>query len=390
MVVEQAREARHVTTMAGLTENIGRLVAEWEPEWRERLARRALSPADFEKLRNAGYLLVGVPEELGGLWRTAAESTRPVGEILRNLACVDPSLALVCAMHPAVLNISAAAAPEPGQEAWAAQREWIFQTVLDGAFWGTVVSEPGSGGDQSRTISEARPAPDGRYLLSGRKHFGSGSGMTSFMITTAVADGETVPATFYLDFRGVPWDGSAGIKLAQAWDGQGMAGTQSHAFELSDFPAIRSLRPSGLALSGLFVCECAAIILGVVEKAIATAREELQPNLRALKAYQRVEWSNAEMEAWLIAQAYAGMLNAIEKLEGDSAHETLLGKTAMAQLAESATTRLCRILGGGTFSRQSPFGHWFEDVRALGFLRPPWALAYDNLFDQSWPAPNPV
>jgi hypothetical protein len=28
----------------------------------------------------------------------------------------------------------------------------------------------------------------------------------------------------------------------------------------------------------------------------------------------------------------------------------------------------------------SPFASWFEDVRALGFLRPPWGLAYDNLF----------
>ena len=45
--------------------------------------------------------------------------------------------------------------------------------------------------------------------------------------------------------------------------------------------------------------------------------------------------------------------------------------------------RLTRVLGGGTFSRRSPFAHWFEDVRALGFLRPPWGLAYDTLFATS-------
>ena len=38
------------------------------------------------------------------------------------------------------------------------------------------------------------------------------------------------------------------------------------------------------------------------------------------------------------------------------------------------------MLGGGTFSQRSPFAHWFEDVRALGFLRPPWGLAYDSMF----------
>jgi hypothetical protein len=41
------------------------------------------------------------------------------------------------------------------------------------------------------------------------------------------------------------------------------------------------------------------------------------------------------------------------------------------------------VLGGGTFSQRSPFAHWFEDVRALGFLRPPWGLAYDQLFATS-------
>ena len=42
------------------------------------------------------------------------------------------------------------------------------------------------------------------------------------------------------------------------------------------------------------------------------------------------------------------------------------------------------MIGGGTFARRSPFGHWFEDVRALGFLRPPWALATDGLIADSW------
>ena len=42
------------------------------------------------------------------------------------------------------------------------------------------------------------------------------------------------------------------------------------------------------------------------------------------------------------------------------------------------------MIGGGTYSRRSPFAAWFEDVRALGFLRPPWGLAYDALFGTSF------
>jgi hypothetical protein len=98
-----------------------------------------------------------------------------------------------------------------------------------------------------------------------------------------------------------------------------------------------------------------------------------------------VEWTRAEVEAWLVAQAYEGMLRGLE--QGDNSRG--LAKVAIAELAESALQRLCRIIGGGTFSRLSPYGCWFEDVRALGFLRPPWGLAFDSLFALSWPDSNP-
>jgi catechol 2,3-dioxygenase-like lactoylglutathione lyase family enzyme len=83
---------------------------------------------------------------------------------------------------------------------------------------------------------------------------------------------------------------------------------------------------------------------------------------------------------------YEGALGlTVSKIFGDEnkawvEYEVLLGKECVAQLAESSLLRICRVLGGGTFSRRSPYGHWFEDVRALGFLRPPWGLAYDLLF----------
>ena len=49
--------------------------------------------------------------------------------------------------------------------------------------------------------------PGACYRVSGDKHFGSGSGVTSFMITTAVPEGEDAPALFVLDVRDRPWDG---------------------------------------------------------------------------------------------------------------------------------------------------------------------------------------
>jgi alkylation response protein AidB-like acyl-CoA dehydrogenase len=368
-------------------ENIRALSAEFAAQRRERQQRRELVAADFAQLRDGGFLLTGVPVADGGIWQSVGESARPICEMLRILAHGDSSVALVCAMHPAVLNfwMATAHAPPPFEEAWKEQRQSIFRQVWEGAWWGTIASEPGVAGDISKTKATARPGPaDGSYLLTGQKNFGSGSGITSYMITVAVPEGETAPDMFVLDMRELPWDGSAGVTLTAAWDGHGMPATQSHAFFFKEFPATRMAWPGQFprlqqATGGLTQCCFTAVIVGVVEVALETARERLDPGRDSLRSYERVEWARAELEGWLIKQAYEGMLRAME--EGrDSRLRSVQAKTAIAELAESTLGRICRIIGGGTLSRSSPFGYWYEDVRALGFLRPPWGLSYDQLF----------
>jgi alkylation response protein AidB-like acyl-CoA dehydrogenase len=373
---------------------------------RERQHRRKLDPADFDRIRQAGFHRLSQPIEEGGLWRDEATSTRAIAEALRELAHGDSSVALVCAMHPAVLYVGGWLTlhdpPGAAAEPWAQQRRWLFQSVRDGAWWGTITSEPGSGGDVFATRATARRAgeDDGgtAYRLTGQKHFGSGSGVTSFMVTSAVPEGEEQPDWFFLDVRGAPWEqaggttgvtGVTGVTLTAPWDGHGMTATQSHAMAFQDYPATRVAWPGALSRmvrrpSGVVPCAFTAVVVGIVETAMDTARQQLAPRHDALRAYERVEWARAEMEAWLIGQAYEGMLRATEREQGRGA---LHGKTAVAELAEAVLGRLCRVLGGGTYARHSPFGFWFEDVRALGFLRPPWGLAYDSLFAASWPPP---
>jgi alkylation response protein AidB-like acyl-CoA dehydrogenase len=356
-----------------------------------RQRRRQLVQADFDLLRDAGFLQLAVPVEQGGLWESVARSTRPVSEILRTLAHGDSSVALVSSMHPSVLIfwLATTQVPEQFESTWNEQRREVFQAALDGSWWGTITSEPGSGGDISKTQVAATPDPDGnRYRISGQKHFGSGSGITSFMITTAVAEGEAEPDWFYLDMRGIPWNGSAGVKLLAEWDGHGMIGTQSHSMQFDGFPATRIAFPGNLSklvegTGGAVACFFTAVIVGIVEAAIDLARERLGPRHESLRTYEQVEWARVEQEGWLIQQAYQGMLRAIEEKQ-NAARDTLQGKTAIAELAESVMSRICKIMGGGTYNRYAPFGFWFEDVRALGFLRPPWGLAYEILYKGSW------
>ncbi|MGB2695818.1 MAG: acyl-CoA dehydrogenase family protein [Dehalococcoidia bacterium] len=374
--------------------NVREISEAFAQDRRERQRRRNLDPADFDRLKEAGFLLTGVPAEQGGLWESAPRSTRLICDLLRTLAHGDSSVALVSSMHPAVLSfwLTTPRAEAPYVEAWDEQRRNVCRAALDGAWWGTITSEPGSGGDVTKSKAIARPDGSGAYQLTGQKHFGSGSGITSFMITSALAEGEQEPDWFVLDMRGVPWDGSAGVKLIAEWDGHGMIATQSHAMSFEDFPATRFAWPGILlrtaAAAGPFVgCAFTAVIVGIVENALETARQQLAPKRDSLRPYEQVECSRAEVEGWLIQQAYEGMLRAVER-DDDAYRNMLQGKTAIAEIAESVTGRICKVVGGGAFSRNSPFGFWYEDVRALGFLRPPWGLAFDGIFARSWPQPQ--
>ena len=356
-----------------------------------RQLRRELQKPDFDALAEAGFLLTGVPVSMGGLWSDISHSTRPIAEILRTLARGDPSVALVSSMHPAVLSfwLWEPNAPEPYTRAWQEQSRYLAQSALDGGFWGTITSEPGSGGDVGRTKAVARPRGEGAYVISGEKHFGSGSGMTSFMVTTAIPEGEEEADWYFMDMRGAKWDGSSGISLRAEWDGHGMIATQSHSFVFDGYPASRMAWPGNLRVVsgqvGAFVSSVfVAVVYGVVQSAVEQARRQVLRRKDSLHAYELVEWARIENETWLIDQAYEGMLAAVERLGSGAVLEALHAKTAISELAESVTARICRVVGGGSFHRSSPFGAAFEDVRALGFLRPPWVLAYDQLLDRTW------
>jgi len=297
-------------------------------------------------------------------------------------------------MHPAVIAFWLAS-PDPSQPDWEEQRHAVFTSSVAGEQWGTITSEPGSGGDIGRTRATASPVDvrpflaGSAYAVTGDKHFGSGFGITDRMMTTAIPDGQSEPTIFVLDVRDRPWDGTAGLMLTAEWDGMGMAATQSHAMSLEGAPAVRLAWSGQLdtitrAASPFVAALFTAVIIGVLDEATASAREQLAKKSGQLRPYEQVEWSRAELDHWVAVQAYEGALRSIEAGDPAAAFRAALrAKQAAADLAETALLRITRVMGGGTFSQRSPFAHWFEDVRALGFLRPPWALAYDTLFATS-------
>lgn len=366
------------------------IAEDWKTQRADRQRRRSLDRADFDRLASAGFLQTGIPVEQGGLWEGPQKSVRLYSNLIYAIARGDPSVALVASMHPAVLVswMANAVPPEPYAQAWAEQRDWCFQTARDGNWWGTVTSEPGSGGDIMKTRTVAEPDHVGGFRLTGDKHFGSGSGITSYMITTAKPAGSNAPTMFFMNMQGAAWDGSEGIRLTAEWDGHGMSATQSHGFRFDGFPAQAMAWPGAAQASGAAAAQLGgamftAVIAAIVDEAIATARAKLGPKKDEMRPYEQIEWTRLINLAWTIAQVREGALAAVERGHG-GVSATARAKAIVAEHAELCLTLLSRVVGGGSFSRGTPYGQWAQDVRALGFLRPPWGLAYDQLFAQSW------
>lgn len=369
--------------------NIAAVADGWSSELAARLGRRALDQSDFATLRDSGLTLTGVPEDMGGVWHSAERSTRPLGAIFRTLARVDPSVALVATMHPTVLALWLEQPVEPPNDpdTWREQRDRVLTAAKAGHWFGTISSEPGGGGDLMATRATAALGRDGVWRVTGDKQMGSGSGVTSFMMTVAVPTGEKTPDIFLLDTRDLPWDGSRGATLVREWDGHGMAATQSHAFRYDGVVVERHAQLGGALklvprILPIIAYMFSSVIMGVLDAALAEGRRRLQPRAERMSAFERVSWTKAVNDIWLAEQAFEGMARAIET--GAASPGVQRGKLAIAELAEASLMSISKAIGGASYSRSSPFGQWSQDVRALGFLRPPWALAYHQLFEASF------
>ena len=61
-----------------VVENIRALASEFANERGERQLRRDLRRADFDKIRDSGYLLTAVPVDQGRIFESVEKATRPI------------------------------------------------------------------------------------------------------------------------------------------------------------------------------------------------------------------------------------------------------------------------------------------------------------------------
>ena len=335
--------------------------------------------ASVRALYEAGVISAPFPAALGGAnWRL----TDSVSAI-EALAAASPSTALIVSMPlglAGVYGLGAEIAPHAYRAAWSAQIDQVASEYRQGLVYAACNSEKGAGGSLDATKAVATRDEDGRFQITGEKILASSGHHADVFFSTAKVSQADLPGAGIVEFFLVPV-GAPGVDVLQDWDGFGMRSTDSQtvryvnaaARDLMGFPDFIS-RTQPLQY---WFCLFAAIPLGCA-RAMLTVLGTPTPSSPAL----RMRLSDATMRyeamrAYLLETA-AGFRAAAGP---QYAARVLRAKTYVTQEATKLCAELYALGGGRNYRRTSRAARTLADSFAGTSLRPPLALALDNLLE---------
>lgn len=355
--------------------------------FRERAARYDRDNAFFTEtladLKEQGYLQLAVPEEFGGRGLSLVQLTR----LQRRLAGADPAAALGINMHLIVTAAAAFALSQGLEEAADVLRE-----AAAGELFAFGISEGGNDLMLFDSFTQAEPAGDGGYRVSGRKIFTSLSPAWTRLVVHAKERANAGVAEDRLVF-GVLERG-AGVESLGDWNTHGMRATQSHTTVLRDaeLKADRVLAttivgpdhdPLRFGIFGTFELLIAAVYCGLAERAITVA-QDIAVGRRS--ATTGIAGADNPHIRWRVAEAVNqvdGAVLQIEKLAADfdalqrsrpepstvnhGARWYLQFSGVKARVTEAvirAVDECVRASGGRHFSRDSELERLSRDARA--------------------------
>lgn len=169
---------------------------------------------DFDELRDAGYLLMAVPEELGGRGMSLAEVCREQ----RRLAYYAHATALAVNMHLYWTGV-AADLRRAGDDSL----EWLLKAAAEGAVFAAGHAERGNDLPLLLSTTNAERV-DGGYRFTGHKSFGSLAPVWTYLglhgMDSSDPDAPKIVHAF------MPRD-TEGATIVEAWDVLGMRATRS-------------------------------------------------------------------------------------------------------------------------------------------------------------------
>jgi alkylation response protein AidB-like acyl-CoA dehydrogenase len=271
---------------------------------------------DFEELRKAGYLLLAVPKEFGGLGLSLAE----VCQEQRRLARRSPPTALATNMHLMATGI-AADLYRRGDNS----QKWLLEEAGKGEVMAFGHAESGNDLEVIYAGGKAERV-DGGYRFTGRKSFGSLTPVWTRLCIYGLDDSDPRDPKIVHAF--LPRD-TTGYHIKETWDTLGMRATRSDDTILDgsfvpDKYVIRVRRP-GFAGADAFVLTLfgwaepsfANIYVGIAERArdlvVARVKEKKSVAMTRSMAYHpEVQHTIAE-----IVLAIEGMIPHVDRIAED-------------------------------------------------------------------------
>ena len=343
---------------------------------------------NYDDMREAGYLGLTVPEELGGMGASLLELILAQ----ERLAMGDGSTALAVNMHVSPI----------GQlgSLWRTSRDERLADVLRRAADGRLIyasmsAEPGD--PILMTSSTVATKADGGYRVTGKKIFGTESAIcTEFSTRARYDDPERGPRVIF--FR-VPRDAD-GMTVQETWDTLGMRATQSndftlenvfvpedavfHSYPVGHFDAIMLKTVWGWAMPTF-----GAVYLGVAAGAMEFTRQQVlargrqeDPQVQHLFAEMEVLLETARATLWRLAdEMMSGALYSELPVQEGMAR-AVLAKYVATNNAAAIVDKAMHVAGGAGYFRRFPLERMYRDVRA-GPIMPYNNLEAHDLFGRT-------
>jgi len=332
---------------------------------------------DLAELRDAGYLAILVPRELGGAGLGLAEAS----VLQQRLAGASPATALAINMHLVWTGVAKVFGDRgiPGLE-------FVQRGAVAGEVFAFGISEAGNDLVLFGSDTAAVPQPDGGYAFTGTKIFTSLGPVWTQLglhgLDTTSPDGPQMVYAF------VPRTDA--VTTRDDWDTVGMRGTQSRTTELHGAvaPADRVVRrvapgpnpdPIVFGIFSVFEILLASVYTGVARRALDLAVEtaKKRTSKKTGLAYSDdpdIRWRIAEM-----ALAYDALPPQIASLAGDVDAQVEHGALWFAKLsglkhravvaAKQIVDEAMLVAGGSSYFTRSELSRLYRDVLA-GMFHP--------------------
>ena len=342
---------------------------------------------DFEDLRNAGYLLLAVPKEFGGLDHTLAD----VCKEQRRLAYRSPATALATNMHIYWTGLAA--------DLWRMgdhSVDWILEEAAAGEVFAAGHGEVGNDFPLLMAVSTAKPVKGG-YKFNGHKIFSSLTPVWTRLGIHAIDTSDPKAPKIVHAF--LPRD-TKGYSIKETWDTMGMRATRSDDTILEGAVVpnryVARVVPAGLAGADNFVLGVFAwaeptfanIYIGIAQRALDLSLTALHKKTsvamggRSMAHHPMNQWQIAEMQMELDAiVAHADRVaeewsNGVD--HGMSWPMKLVGmKYKCVEGAKRIVDLAMDISGGAGMFRSNELERFYRDVRCGGFHPANAALAHE-------------